>query len=80
MNIADRVAYVEMENGALGFDLHPEFGQPGSKNAGYVYIYYTENHKDATDAFFKTRQIDHLTRFDSVVADAAGARGFRAAA
>jgi len=64
MNIADRVAYVEMENGALGFDLHPEFGVSGSKNAGFAYIYYTENHKDATDAFFRKNQIDHLTRFD----------------
>ena len=56
MNIASKVGYVEMENGALGFDLHPEFGKAGSKNAGYVYIYFTEYHPD--------RQVNHLNRYD----------------
>ena len=56
MNIAPRVGYVEMENGALGFDLHPEFGRAGSPNAGYAYIYYTEYRADG--------QTNHLTRFD----------------
>jgi glucose/arabinose dehydrogenase len=50
------VGFVEMENGALGFDLHPEFGRAGSKNAGFVYVYYTEYHPD--------RQVNHLTRYD----------------
>ncbi len=56
MSIAPSVGWVEMENGALGFDLHPEFGRPGSPNAGFVYIYYTEYRKDG--------QTNHLTRFD----------------
>lgn len=56
MSIAPKVGYVEMENGALGFDLHPEFGRPGSPNAGFVYIYYTEYRKDG--------QTNHLTRYD----------------
>jgi glucose/arabinose dehydrogenase len=56
MSIAPKVGFVEMENGALGFDLHPEFGRPGSPNAGFVYIYYTEYRKDG--------QTNHLTRYD----------------
>ena len=56
MNIAPKVGYVEMENGALGFDLHPEFGRAGSKNAGFVYIYFTEYHEDS--------QTNHLVRYD----------------
>ena len=56
MNIAGNVGYVEMENGALGFDLHPEFGKAGSKNAGYAYIYFTEYRKDG--------QTNHLNRYD----------------
>ncbi len=56
MNIGARVGYVEMENGALGFDLHPEFGKAGSSNAGYAYVYFTEYHKDS--------QLNHLTRYD----------------
>lgn len=56
MSIAPKVGYVEMENGALGFDLHPEFGHPGSPNAGFAYIYYTQYRKDG--------QTNHLTRYD----------------
>lgn len=56
MSIAPKVGFVEMENGALGFDLHPEFGRAGSPNAGFIYIYYTEYRKDG--------QTNHLTRYD----------------
>ena len=56
MNIGGDVGYVEMENGALGFDLHPEFGKAGSKNAGFAYIYFTEYRKDG--------QTNHLNRYD----------------
>lgn len=56
LDIAGKVGYVEMENGALGFDLHPEFGRAGSPNAGFVYIYYTEYRQDG--------QTNHLTRYD----------------
>ena len=61
LDIAGKVGYVEMENGALGFDLHPEFGRTGSPNAGYVYIYFTEYRKDG--------QTNHLTRYDLSLAD-----------
>jgi glucose/arabinose dehydrogenase len=63
LDISKKVGYVEMENGALGFDLHPEFGKAGSPNAGYVYIYYTEYRPD--------RQINHLTRYDLRAGDPA---------
>lgn len=56
LDIAPKVGYVEMENGALGFDLHPEFGRAGSPNAGFVYVFYTEYRKDG--------QTNHLTRYD----------------
>ncbi|MXS84692.1 hypothetical protein ABO04_01880 [Nitrosomonas sp. HPC101] len=47
---------VEMENGALGFDFHPEFNQPDSQNAGFLYLYYTESRGDT--------QVNKLSRFD----------------
>lgn len=56
MNIGQKVGYVEMENGALGLDLHPEFGRAGSPNAGFAYIYYTAHRPDS--------QVNHLTRYD----------------
>lgn len=63
LDIAPKVGYVEMENGALGFDLHPEFGRTGSPNAGFVYIFYTEYRKDG--------QTNHLTRYDLAAGDPA---------
>ena len=56
LDLADRVGYVEMENGALGFDLHPDFGRPGTAGEGYVYVYFTEYRADG--------QTNRLTRFD----------------
>jgi len=56
LDLKNRLGPVEIENGALGFDYHPEFGNSGSPNQGYVYVYYTE--------FSETRQINHLSRFD----------------
>lgn len=63
LDIAPKVGYVEMENGALGFDLHPEFGRAGSPNAGFAYVYFTEYRKDG--------QTNHLTRYDLGVGDPA---------
>lgn len=63
LDISKKVGFVEMENGALGFDLHPEFGKAGSPNAGYVYVYYTEYRAD--------RQVNHLTRYDLRAGDPA---------
>lgn len=52
---------VEIENGALGFDFHPEFNQVGSKNAGFIYLYYTEHRGDT--------QVNKLSRFDISLPD-----------
>ena len=42
LDIRTKVGKAEIENGALGFDFHPDFGKGDSKKAGYVYIYYTD--------------------------------------
>ena len=63
LNLAPGVGYVEMENGALGFDLHPAFGVAGRPEAGYVYIYYTEYRAEG--------QTNHLTRYDLAQPDPA---------
>ena len=57
VDFSKRVGVVEVENGALGFALHPEFGQAASSNRGFVYVYYT-------DATTPGRQINRLVRFD----------------
>lgn len=31
---------IEGDGGALGLAIHPEFGQPGSPNRGYIYLWY----------------------------------------
>lgn len=52
---------VEIENGALGFDFHPEFNQPDSQNTGFIYLYYTEYRGDT--------QVNKLSRFDISLPD-----------
>ena len=56
LDLAGKLGQVEIENGALGFDHHPEFGNPGSSSAGFIYVYYT--------SFKENRQINYLSRFD----------------
>lgn len=56
LDISKKVGYVEMENGALGFDLHPDFGREGSPSAGHVYLYFTEYGED--------EQVNRLNRYD----------------
>jgi glucose/arabinose dehydrogenase/mono/diheme cytochrome c family protein len=63
LDLRDGVGYVEMENGALGFDLHPEFGRAGSPNAGFAYVFFTEYHRD--------RQVNRLNRYDLSLPDEA---------
>ena len=63
LDIAARVGYVEMENGALGFDLHPGFADADSKGAGQAFVYFTEYHPD--------RQVNHLTRYTITAGDPA---------
>lgn len=59
LDFSIKVGEVDMENGALGFDLHPEFGTSQSENTGYVYIYYTD-FSDVTG----DQQTNRLSRFD----------------
>ena len=42
LDIREKVGTAEIENGALGFAFHPEFGNAQSKQKGYVYVYYTD--------------------------------------
>lgn len=56
LDLTPKLGTVDLENGALGFDLHPEFGVQGSPNAAYVYVYYT--------AYGTPTQVNHLSRFD----------------
>lgn len=63
LDVAAKVGYVEMENGALGFDLHPAFAASGTSGAGQAFVYFTEYHPD--------RQINHLTRYNLAAGDPA---------
>jgi glucose/arabinose dehydrogenase len=56
MNLKDKVGYVEVENGTLGFTFHPEFGTPDSDNSGFVYLYYTDVRDDT--------QVNRISRFN----------------
>ncbi len=56
MNLQDKVGYVEVENGALGFTFHPEFGKTDSSNSGFLYIYYTDVRDD--------KQVNRVSRFN----------------
>ena len=44
LDFHERVGEVQIENGALGFALHPRFGRGGAES-GYVYAYYTDARK-----------------------------------
>src|SRR5262249_13768173 len=57
LDFSSRVGIPEVENGALGFALHPEFGRDGSPNRSFVYAYYT-------DATVPNQQTNRLVRFD----------------
>jgi len=61
LDISDRVGYVEVENGALGFDLHPQFGRKND----FVYVYFTSVEKDVS-------QTNYLSRFDLGASDPEG--------
>lgn len=56
LDITQKLGDVESENGALGFAFHPEFGQAGSSNASFIYMYYTNHREDG--------QTNYLSRFD----------------
>ena len=42
LDFQKKVGKAEVENGALGFDFHPDFGKEDAVKAGYVYVYYTD--------------------------------------
>lgn len=52
----ESVGYVEMENGALGFDFHPRFNEAGNGDNSYLYLYYT--------SYLEESQTNYLSRFD----------------
>lgn len=55
LDLRDKVGFVEMENGALGFDFHPDFSlSPGQPQR--IYLYYTDVRNE--------RQINRLSEFD----------------
>lgn len=56
LDISAKVGEVEVENGALGFAFHPEFGREDSPNRGFVYLYYT--------SVLQGEQVNYLSRFD----------------
>jgi len=62
-DISARVGEVEVENGALGFALHPEFGRAKSVSRGYVFLYYT--------SVLAGEQVNYLSRFDLASGDPA---------
>jgi glucose/arabinose dehydrogenase len=41
LDLSSRMGPIELENGVLGFALHPEFATVGHSGAGKVFIYYT---------------------------------------
>ncbi len=55
LDLSERVGYIEMENGALGFAFHPKFGATDQGNS-YLYVYYTDVHDN--------RQFNRISRFD----------------
>ena len=56
LDISEEVRSIDVEMGAYGFALHPEFNRVGSPNAGFAYLYYT--HVGASGHY------NRLTRFD----------------
>jgi len=56
LDVSDLVGFVEVENGALGFDFHPDFGKKGDANEHAIYLYYTSVHDG--------EQVNYLSRFD----------------
>lgn len=62
IDFAKTVGEVNLENGALGFDFDPRYGQEG-EGAGFVYVYYT--------SYTPEKQTNYLSRFDLSLPDAA---------
>ncbi len=46
LNIKDKVGLVDIENGALGLALHPNFGLADSTEINDIFIYYTSVHNE----------------------------------
>jgi glucose/arabinose dehydrogenase len=63
LDISDEVGVIDVENGALGFDLHPNFATAGMIGNSWCFIYYT--------SFKDGRQQNRLSRFDLSLPDPA---------
>jgi uncharacterized repeat protein (TIGR03806 family) len=65
----------EDDSGLLGLVFHPEFGEPGSPNAGYVYLHYALSQDPVSRPAAFTPTVSRLARFtvdlDTLVADPA---------
>lgn len=61
LDIKENVGGTRVENGALSFAFHPEFGSAGSENRGFAYIYYTHSRPGI--------QRNRLSRFDLSLRD-----------
>ena len=67
IDVTDTVGYVEMENGALGFDFHPQFDDATDSSKPYVFLYYT--------SYLPESQINYVSRFDLSLPDAVSRAG-----
>jgi len=59
LDFSERVGAVQVENGALGFAFHPQFGVVNSPSRGFIFVYYT----DYTDVR-EGQQVNRIVRFD----------------
>jgi glucose/arabinose dehydrogenase len=61
----DLTAVTQAHNdcGVLGFAFHPEYGQAGSTNRGYVYVYYCYSPTPTLTPDVNTVMYDRLSRF-----------------
>ncbi len=55
------VGYVETENGALGFDFHPQFNDASDGGKPFLYLFYT--------SYLEESQTNYLSRFDLSLPD-----------
>ncbi|GAA0856986.1 PQQ-dependent sugar dehydrogenase [Aliiglaciecola litoralis] len=56
VDVSAQMGEVEMENGALGFDFHPQFADQAA-NKPYLYLYYTDTRAE-------DKQHNRISRFD----------------
>ncbi len=62
LDVEDRVNYVDIELGALGFDFHPNFDDTDQGGPDFIYLYHTDTQKDVS-------QQNRLSRFNLAAPD-----------